>query len=307
MKVIFAGTPAFAVPTLQALLNSDHEVVAVYTQPDRKAGRGQKLSESPVKQIAQAAGVPVYQPVSLKTTEAAQQLAAFAADVMVVAAYGLILPADILAIPKYGCINVHASLLPRWRGAAPIQAAILAGDTATGVTIMQMDVGLDTGAMWLKHETSIARHETAGALTDRLAQMGGPALLQVLCEQTLQDHQPEPQDEALATYAPKMKKSEAAIDWQLPAEVLLRQVRAYNPWPVSFCQWQGQPLRVWAAKLLPGGGQEPGTILAVDRQGIHVATGQAVLCITCWQRPGKRQQQAAEVLADFVQVGDQLQ
>ncbi|KZZ09336.1 methionyl-tRNA formyltransferase, partial [Oleiphilus sp. HI0078] len=235
MKIIFAGTPEFAAKSLQAIIDQNHEVIAVYTQPDRPAGRGKKLVKSEVKQVAEAHGIPVFQPEKLTNPEAQTELAALKADLMIVAAYGLLLPKAVLDMPTFGCINIHASLLPRWRGAAPIQRAIQEGDRETGITIMQMDVGLDTGDMLLKLKTDITDQDTGGSLHDRLAEQGASAILQYLEQrETLAA---EPQDNELANYAHKLSKQEACINWQDSAQQICRNIRAFNPWPVSFLEF----------------------------------------------------------------------
>ena len=287
LKIIFAGTPDFAAESLAALIQSPYTVCAVYTQPDRPAGRGRKLKPSPVKQLALQHELPVLQPQSLKDLDAQQQLAAFNADLMVVVAYGLILPAAVLKIPRLGCINVHASILPRWRGAAPIQRSILAGDKETGVTIMQMDVGLDTGDMLLKTTTEITANDTAQTLHDRLADIGAKALIDTL-ELIVDDKlKQEKQDNDLACYADKLQKSEALIDWQQSAEQIHRQIRAFNPWPVAQTVVDGNTLRIWNAELIEETTtQQPGTVIDETKSGIIVATGDGVLLITQLQLPG---------------------
>lgn len=287
MKIIFAGTPDFSVPTLQALLDSPHEVVAVYTQPDRPKGRGRQLAVSPVKALALSHHRPVEQPASLKSAEAQAILKSYEADLMVVVAFGMLLPKAVLAMPKYGCINVHASLLPRWRGASPIQQAILAGDKKTGVTIMQMEAGLDSGAMLLKKSDDIMPNDTAQTLHDRLSLMGAEALLTVISQIENNQLMPQKQDESLVTYAPKIKKDDAKIDWNKPAVVIERQVRAFNPWPVAFCDWNNSVMRIWQAKALNEKTQQsPGCVERHDKKAIYVATGEGVLAIETLQIPG---------------------
>ena len=298
MKIIFAGTPEFAAVALDALLKTSHEIVAVYTQPDRKAGRGQKLTASAVKQLALAHHIPVYQPLHFKSASeeglAAQaQLKALNADVMVVAAYGLILPQVVLDTPKYGCLNIHGSLLPRWRGAAPIQRAIGSGDTETGVTIMHMAAGLDTGDMLYKTLCPITADDTSASLHDKLALQGAEATVKVLAdEQTLQHYlnNREVQNEALTVYAHKLCKAEAQIDWNLSATQIDRNIRAFNPWPVAFIQLdEHNALRVWGSALSP---HQPthaqlGEIIAIDKQGVHVACADTqAVCLTALQWSG---------------------
>lgn len=285
MNVVFAGTPAFAVPTLEAILGAGHDITAVYTQPDRPAGRGRQLAISPVKTVALAHGLPVMQPTTLKG--GAGQLRALAPDVMVVVAYGLLLPAEILAVPTHGCLNVHASLLPRWRGAAPIQRAIEAGDARTGVTIMQMDAGLDTGDMLAAVEVPIRETDTAQTLHDVLAVAGTQALVDTLAAIARGAVQRRKQEEALATYARKLSKAEAVLDWRLPAATLARKVRAFNPWPVAQTTWDSQTLRIWDARPLAGAHvAAPGTVLATGPQGIEVAAGEGALALLCLQAEG---------------------
>lgn len=289
LRIIFAGTPEFAAESLKALLqHGGHEVVAVYTQPDRPAGRGRELKASPVKELALARKIPVYQPLSLKDPAAVAELAELNADLMIVAAYGLILPQSVLNAPRLGCLNVHASLLPRWRGAAPIQRAILAGDAETGITIMQMDAGLDTGAMRYKVSCPISANDTGSSLHDRLALLGGEALIAAL-ELLQEDDLPStPQDNALSTYAAKLSKDEARLDWSKPAAELVRAVHAYNAWPVAFTTLGGQIVRIWQASAVAGTTSAPaGMIIAADRDGLRVAAGSgSVLQIEMLQLPG---------------------
>ena len=300
MKIIFAGTPEFAAVALNALIKTEHEIVAVYTQPDRKAGRGQKLTASAVKVLALEHNIPVYQPLHFKSSTeeglAAQaELKALDADVMVVAAYGLILPQVVLDTPKYGCLNIHGSLLPRWRGAAPIQRAIASGDVETGVTIMKMAAGLDTGDMMFKTICPIEATDTSATIHDKLAEQGAEATVQVLAsEQSLQTYlaEREVQDESLTVYAHKLSKAEAQIDWSLDAAQIDRNIRAFNPWPVAFIQLDEQNnLRVWNAVLstASANGAAAGEILAIDKQGVHVACGDnAVVILTSLQWPGAK-------------------
>jgi len=299
LRIIYAGTPEFAVPSLAARIAAGHRVAAVYTQPDRPAGRGRKLTASPVKALALAHGIPVYQPVNFRSEEALAELEAIGCDLMIVAAYGLILPRRVLAAPRIGCINVHASLLPRWRGAAPIQRALMAGDAETGITIMGMEAGLDTGPMFLKRATSIAPDDTGGTLHDRLATLGAEALMAALPGIAEGSLQPEPQDAALANYAAKLAKEEAAIDWTRPAVELDRQIRAFNPWPVAQTALQGETLRLWHSCIAmdtPAGEAPPGRVIAAGKAGIDVATGAGVLRLLQLQLPGKKPQTAREFL-----------
>ncbi len=299
LRIVFAGTPEFAAESLKALLQSQHEVIAVYTQPDRPAGRGRELKASPVKELAQARKIPVYQPLNFKSEEARADLAELEPDLMVVAAYGLLLPPAVLAMPRLGCINVHASLLPRWRGAAPIQRAILAGDRESGITIMQMDKGLDTGAMLYKVSCPISPNDTGSSLHDRLALLGGDALMAVLdAIEEGKPFAPETQDEAQVTYAAKLSKEEALIDWRQSAAQVCRQVRAFNAWPVASTTLAGQVLRVWAAKPLDEQTTAPaGMIIRADRDGLAVAAGQGtVLLLQTLQLPGGKALPVFELL-----------
>lgn len=300
LRIIFAGTPDFSVPPLKRLINSEHEVVAVYTQPDRPAGRGRKLTASPVKQTALAHDIPIFQPHSLKDADAQQAIEALAADVMIVVAYGLILPKAVLDMPKYGCFNIHASILPRWRGAAPIQRAIESGDAETGVTIMQMDVGLDTGDMLTVLKTQIEPEDTAQTLHDRLSELGCDAMMTTLSDLQNGQLQPVKQDDSQVTYAEKLNKAEAEIDWQQNAQTLVRKIQAFNPWPVAFTQYQEKPLRLWQARLVsqPQDENLPGRVLSVDKQGMTVATGKGVLLVTQVQPSGKKAMSAY----DFAQA-----
>jgi methionyl-tRNA formyltransferase len=285
------------VPALEALLRSAHRVVAVYTQPDRPAGRGQQLAASAVKQWAVRHGLPVEQPVTLREPAAVEQLQRWSADVMVVAAYGLLLPQSILQTPRLGCINIHASLLPRWRGAAPIQRAIAAGDAQTGVTIMQMEAGLDTGPMLLTRAVSIDARETAATLHDRLATLGAQALLDALDEIAAGTARPRVQPADGVTYATKLRKEEAVIDWSRSAAEIDRQIRAFDPWPVAETRWNGQQLRVWQAMPIDStASRSPGAVLATSAAGIDVRTGNGVLRLTKVQSAGRKAMSAAEFL-----------
>lgn len=285
LRIVFAGTPEFAAEHLKALLDTPHEIVAVYTQPDRPAGRGQKLMPSPVKQLAAQHGLPVLQPPTLRDATAQAELAALQPDLMVVVAYGLILPQAVLDIPRLGCINSHASLLPRWRGAAPIQRAVQAGDAESGVTVMRMEAGLDTGPMLLKVSTPISAEDTGGSLHDRLARLGPPAVVEAIAGLAAGTLEGEVQDDALATYAHKLSKDEARLDWSRPAVELERSVRAFDPWPVCHTTLNGEPLKVWAARLGEGRG-EPGRILDASRDGLLVGCGEGSLLLTRVQLPG---------------------
>ncbi|HJX17764.1 MAG TPA: methionyl-tRNA formyltransferase [Acidiferrobacterales bacterium] len=288
MNLVFAGTPEFAVPALKALLDAGHAILAVYTQPDRPAGRGRKLGMSAVKEFALAHGIEVRQPTTLKSEIEAETLRALQPDALIVIAYGLILPKPILSIPRYGCINVHASLLPRWRGAAPIQRAIEAGDTRTGVTIMQMDAGLDTGVMLAATETPVGADDTAATLHDRLADLGGRLLVDTLARLARGDLTPQPQDPAHASYAAKLKKEETRLDWNADAGLLARRVRAFNPWPVAHTTLDGQTLRLWQAQAENGtpAARPPGTVLSADADGVRVQCVTGTLRVTRLQLEG---------------------
>ena len=298
MKLIFAGTPEFAATALAAILAAGHEVALVLTQPDRPAGRGMALQASPVKRLAEQHGIPVFQPLTLKDVAAQERVSAVGADVMVVAAYGLILPQAVLDMPRFGCINIHASLLPRWRGAAPIQRAILAGDARTGVCIMQMEAGLDTGPILLSESLAIDAADTAATLHDRLADLGASLIVNAL------GRLPLPVSAQAAdgvTYAAKLEKSDALIDWSKSAVDIDRQVRAFNPFPVAMTTLDGSPLKVWAAQLEPADrccpNTLPGELIIADRRGIVVACGSGALCITELQKAGGKRLQAAQFLA----------
>jgi methionyl-tRNA formyltransferase len=287
LKIIFAGTPDFAASSLRALLDQGYNVCAVYTQPDRPAGRGQHLQISPVKSIALQHNLPIFQPSSLKTPDAQAQLIDLNADLMIVAAYGLLLPKAVLEAPKLGCINVHASLLPRWRGAAPIQRAILAGDSTTGITIMQMDIGLDTGAMLLKMECPILPTDTGESLHDKLALLGGNTL--ILALENWKTLKPEPQDNNNAIYAKKLDKSEAQLDWNLTAVELDRQIRAFNPYPVAQATINGMTLRIWQAQPIQTRAENKvGSISYANKNGVDIATGDGILRLLTVQQAGKR-------------------
>jgi len=294
MRVIFAGTPEFAARALAALIAAGHDIPLVLTQPDRPAGRGMKPSPSAVKQLALQHGLPVAQPLSLNEPEIQAVLAQADADVMVVAAYGLLLPQAVLDIPRRGCLNIHASLLPRWRGAAPIQRALLAGDRETGITIMQMDQGLDTGAMLLRARLAIADDDTAQTLHDKLAVLGAETIVQAL--DGLADLKPEAQDEAQATYAAKLSKSEALLDWNRSAQELERAVRAYNPFPVACARLDGEPIKIWKAAALAQNAGAPGEIARADRDGILVGCGSGALLVEEVQKAGGKRLSAAQFL-----------
>jgi len=307
MRLIFAGTPEFAAQALAALIRAGHDVVLVLTQPDRPAGRGMSLAMSPVKQLALAHDLTVLQPVTLKQSEIQGQLASVCAYAMVVAAYGLILPKEVLAIPSLGCLNIHASLLPRWRGAAPIQRAILAGDMETGITIMQMDEGLDTGPMLLKFPVAIDAGDTAQTLHDRLAPLGGEAIVSALALLQQGALPGQIQDESQATYAAKLVKAEARLDWSRPARELERAVRAYNHFPVAQASFKGEIWRIWQAAIRKESGGQPGTILRANKDGLLVACGEDALLLQVVQKAGGKCLPLAQFLpGNPVQAGERF-
>ena len=293
MRVAFAGTPPFAARALEALAAAGHEIALVLTRPDRPAGRGLNVAASAVGELAARESFRVSKPRTLREAASREPIVHAAPDVMVVAAYGLILPPEALAIPRLGCLNIHASLLPRWRGAAPIQRAILAGDALTGVAIMRMDEGLDTGPVVLEKAIDITPRETGGSLTERLAGLGAAAIVEALSR--LDALAPRPQDEASATYAAKVEKSEALIDWRRAAAEIDRQVRAFDPAPGAFAKWGGETLKIWAAEPAAGGG-EPGTVLEASRGRLVIAAGQGALALTAVQRPGGKRLAVADFL-----------
>ncbi len=314
LNIIFAGTPDFAAQHLQALLKSQHNIIAVYTQPDKPAGRGKKLTASPVKQLALEHQIPVFQPKTLRNEEAQQELSALNADVLVVVAYGLILPKAVLDAPRLGCINVHGSLLPKWRGAAPIQRSVWAGDAQTGVTIMQMDEGLDTGDMLHKVITPISLQETSASLYDKLARLAPPALIDVLDGLENGQFPPIKQDDSQATHAKKLSKEEAKLDWQLPACQLERNIRAFNPWPMAFLTTQDekgqmQTLKIHQAEVLAHVQAQAGCVLQADKNGIQIATSDGVLNLLTLQPAGKKPMSAQDFLngrATWFKVGEVL-
>jgi methionyl-tRNA formyltransferase len=299
MRLGFAGTPQFAIPALEALTRSGHRVVAVFTQPDRPAGRGQVVHVSPVKQSAAEFGIDVYQPLSFKMPDAEASLRGLNLDALIVVAYGLILPSAVLAIPRLGCFNIHASLLPRWRGAAPIQRALLAGDTTTGITIMRMDAGLDTGPILAQIEVRIDERETGGTLHDRLGSLGGQLIVDTLDALVEHGVPEQPQPQAGVTYAEKIHKAEALIDWRDDAPSILRRVRAFHPWPIAETRLQGMQLRVWDAELAVAGMMAPappGAVVAASGDGIDVACGHGALRILRLQLAGRKPLAAREFI-----------
>ncbi|ENG7521130.1 methionyl-tRNA formyltransferase [Vibrio harveyi] len=310
LRIVFAGTPDFAARHLAALLSSEHEVIAVYTQPDRPAGRGKKLTASPVKTIALEHDIPAYQPENFKSDEAKQELADLNADIMVVVAYGLLLPQVVLDTPKLGCINVHGSILPRWRGAAPIQRSIWAGDAETGVTIMQMDIGLDTGDMLKIATLPIEASDTSASMYEKLAGLGPDALIDCLEDIAAGKAEPVKQDDELANYAKKLSKEEARIDWNDDAAHIERCVRAFNPWPMSHFEAAENSIKVWESRVADQTSDKPaGTILQADKTGIYVATGNGVLVLEQLQVPGKKAMSVQDILnsrASWFEVGTQL-
>lgn len=306
LRVAFAGTPEFAARALESILDAGYEVPLVLTQPDRPAGRGMKLTASPVKQLALARGIEVDQPEKLRTDEQRARLAACAPDVLVVAAYGLILPQAVLDLPRLGCLNIHASLLPRWRGAAPIHRAIEAGDAETGITIMQMDAGLDTGPMLLKRVLPILPSDTTAMLHDRLAELGGSCIVEALSALPAGGLVATPQPEAGVTYAAKIGRAEATIDWKRPAVDIERAMRAFDPFPGLASTLRDTVIKFWSAQVVDAAG-EPGTVLAADDVGVVVACGQGALRCTLLQRPGSRRLPAGEFLRGFaVSVGERF-
>ncbi|MGB0732133.1 MAG: methionyl-tRNA formyltransferase [Pontibacterium sp.] len=311
LRIIFAGTPDFAASSLAALIGTEHNIVAVYTQPDRPAGRGRKLTPSPVKKLALEHDIPVYQPLNFKEEGALETLSSHQADLMVVVAYGLLLPLAVLETPRLGCINVHASLLPRWRGAAPIHRAVLAGDKETGVTIMQMDVGLDTGDMLHKVTCPIGENQSSGELHDVLADMGAQALVDTLAPLASGEITPQKQDDTLANYAHKLEKQEGNIDWTQSAETIARQVRGLSPWPVSYTQLDGKALRIWQASVasVESPSANAGEIIEVGKRSLVVACGEGALAIESLQLPGAKPLDTGSVLnakRDVFPLGKQL-
>lgn len=306
LKIGFAGTPEFALPALKMLADSKHQLVAVYTQPDRPAGRGRKTRPSVVKQLALDIGVPVFQPESLKTADALSALQSLDLDVLVVVAYGLLLPPDILATPRAGCLNIHGSLLPSWRGAAPLQRAMLAGDAETGITIMKMNEGLDTGPMLIQRACTIEPDDTCAILHDRLAELGANTLYEVLQDWCDGNIQATEQNDQVATYAAKLNKAEALIDWTAPADQIDRRIRAFNPWPVAHTLWKDKSIRLWMSTMLETDSTDefsefsefankvPGTVVGCSSAGIDVLCGSGIVRLLQIQLPGKRPVSSAE-------------
>lgn len=305
-RLLFAGTPEFALASLRALVDSGRTPLAVLTQPDRPAGRGKKLTASPVKQYALAEDIPVLQPVTLADSDTQAMIADLDLDLFIVAAYGQILPQAVLDIPRRGCLNVHASLLPRWRGAAPIQHAILQGDSETGICLMQMQAGLDTGPVFASAATTIGSDETAGELHDRLATMGGELLVQKLDAILAGKLESVPQDDAAATYARKIRKEDAAIDWRRPAEEICRRIRAYNPVPGAWFEFGGESIKCWKATVLADRNGPSGEVLQAGRDGVDVACGSGALRLLEVQRPGRRRVTATEFAAQSNLAGKRL-
>ncbi len=302
-RLVFAGTPDFALASLRGLVEADMPPVAVMTQPDRRSGRGRRLTASPVKQYAETVDLPVLQPATLKTAEAQEQLSALEPDLLVVAAYGLLLPQAVLDIPKHGCLNVHASLLPRWRGAAPIQAAILADDEESGVCLMHMEAGLDTGPVYARASVPLSPETTAGSLHDALAAKGAGLLVEHIAAILAGELPAEPQDDARATYAPKIQTADADIDWSMPSAEVQRRIRAYNPVPGARFRFGDENVKAWAGEVSvvsdEGAAAEPGQVLAATAAGIDVACGQGVLRLTELQRPGRKRINAGEFAAQL--------
>lgn len=307
LRIVFAGTPAFAVPALDALAAAGHDIRGVYTQPDRPAGRGRRLAASAVKECALALGLGIEQPQSLKQAESAARLRALAPDVMIVAAYGLILPQSILDIPRLGCFNIHASLLPRWRGAAPVQHAILAGDRSTGITIMRMTAGLDAGPIVAQRELPVGEDATAGDLQDALAELGAPLMVDTLELIATGRALMREQNSGEATYAPKISRADARIRWTESAAVIARRVRAYDPWPGAETSWRGEQLKIWRAAVRAGRpGAQPGEVLGADRTGIEIACGTGSLALLTLQLPGKKRVEAADFVHAHALAGEHL-
>ena len=296
LRIVFAGTPDFAAKHLERLIADDYQVVACYTQPDRPAGRGKKLQPSAVKQVALEKDIPVFQPESFKSEEALAELQALNADLMIVVAYGLLLPKSVLDTPKFGCINVHGSILPKWRGAAPIQRSVLEGDAETGVTIMQMDVGLDTGDMLLIKTCDIEATDTSGSIYQKLEGIGPQALVESVEKIATGDINPVKQDDSLATYAKKLTKQEALIDWTESAEIIERKIRGYQPWPVAHTEIKGNAIKLWQASFEGNTKEAAGTVISADKTGIKIATGNGVINITQLQPPGKKAMSASDFL-----------